>query len=58
VWVYIPTKLSEDSNFKYKLGDPVRITLDTKTGDLEITKVSHEEAEKQGWARRERYRKK
>ena len=39
LWVYLPNKISEDSNFALKAGDPVEITL-SKDGELTMKPIS------------------
>jgi hypothetical protein len=56
VWVYVPTKVSEDTAFPFKVGDPCEVEIDTQRG-LVVRPLSVKEASLRGWARRERYRK-
>jgi len=54
IWIYVPTKISEDSAFPFKAGDPCEIELDTKEGKLLIKPIGLEKAEKEGWSKRRR----
>lgn len=53
LWVYLPNKISEDSNFALKAGDPVEITL-SKDGELALKPISEDKAIEQGWSTRRR----
>ncbi|MGH2639304.1 MAG: hypothetical protein ACRDF4_08510 [Rhabdochlamydiaceae bacterium] len=57
VWIYVPTKVSEDSAFPFKISEPCEVEIDSKKPSLSITPISHEKALKQGWARRSRFTK-
>lgn len=57
VWVYVPTKVSEDSAFPFKVGDPCEVEIDADTKSLAVRPLSVKEANLRGWARRDRYRK-
>ena len=50
----MPTKISEDSAFPFKIGDPCEIEIDTKKNQLSVRTVSQEKALKDGWSRRPR----
>jgi hypothetical protein len=57
IWIYIPTKVAEDTSFQFKVGDPCFVEIDTSRGWLVIKPISLEEAKKLGWAERPRKRK-
>lgn len=54
VWVYIPTKVSEDTAFPFKIGMPCLVEIDTKKGCLNVRSISEKEAVKLGWRKRKR----
>ncbi len=54
IWIYVPTKVSEDTAFPFKIGEPCEVEIDTTTKDLTIRPITKEKASKLGWARRER----
>ncbi|MHB8565519.1 MAG: hypothetical protein ACYC7D_04465 [Nitrososphaerales archaeon] len=58
VWIYVPTKISEDTAFPFKVGDPCEFNLDVKKSQLVITPLPLEKSEKLGWAKRVRSKKK
>jgi hypothetical protein len=49
VWIYIPTKVSEDSSFPLKVGDPCLVQLDLERKQLLIKRIGREDAVKLGW---------
>jgi len=57
VWVYIPTKVSEDTAFPFEIGDPCAVEIDTDRKSLSVKPLSPKEANQKGWSRRERYKK-
>jgi len=48
-WIYIPTKVSEDSSFPLKVGDPCLVQLDLERKQLLIKRIGREDAVKLGW---------
>ena len=44
IWIYVPTKVAEDSGFPFSVGDPCDVTLDTKTSELFIRPIKEEQA--------------
>jgi len=54
VWIYVPTKLSEDTAFPFKVGDPCLVEIDMKQNRLIVKPVTEKEAVKSGWRKRER----
>lgn len=56
VWIYIPTKVSEDTAFPFKIGDPCEVEIDTSRRQLVVTPISVEKAQELGWAKRQRHR--
>ncbi|MCL4436712.1 MAG: hypothetical protein M1503_09575 [Thaumarchaeota archaeon] len=54
IWIYVPAKISEDTAFPFKPGDPCQIEIDLEKRQLTVTQISEDEAQKQGWAKRPR----
>jgi hypothetical protein len=49
IWIYVPTKVSEDTAFPFKVGDPCLIQLDLDRKQLMIRQISREKAITMGW---------
>jgi hypothetical protein len=49
IWIYVPTKVSEDTAFPFKVGDPCLIQLDLDRRQLMIRQISREKAITMGW---------
>lgn len=49
IWIYVPTKVSEDTAFPFKVGDPCLIQLDLERRHLLIRQISREKAVSMGW---------
>jgi hypothetical protein len=49
IWVYIPTKISEDTAFPFNVGEPCLIELDIQRKQLLVRQVSREKATSMGW---------
>ena len=49
IWIYVPTKVSEDTAFPFNVGDPCLIQLDTERKQLLVRQISHEKAVTMGW---------
>ena len=54
VWIYVPTKVTEDTAFPFRVGDPCQIEIGEKEASLTIRPVSVARAVKEGWAKRAR----
>jgi hypothetical protein len=54
IWVYVPTKVSEDTAFPFKIGDPCSVKIDERRKQLIVKPISKEEAIEQGWRERNR----
>jgi len=54
IWIYIPTKVSEDTAFPFKIGMPCLVDMKIEEGFLDIKPISEKEAVKLGWRKRER----
>ena len=49
IWIYVPTKVSEDTAFPFKVGDPCLIQLDVERRQLLVRQISGEKAVTMGW---------
>jgi hypothetical protein len=49
IWIYIPTKVSEDTAFPFKVGDPCLIQLDIERRQLLVRQIASERAISMGW---------
>jgi len=54
VWIYIPTKVSEDTAFPFEIGMPCLVEMKVEEGCLNIKPISEKEAVKLGWRKRKR----
>lgn len=54
IWVYVPTKVSEDTAFPFKIGMPCLVRIDKEKSELIVNRISEEEAVKLGWRKRTR----
>jgi len=54
IWIYIPTKVSEDTAFPFKIGMPCLVEMNIEEGFLNIKPISEKEAVKLGWRKRKR----
>jgi hypothetical protein len=52
VWIYIPTKVSEDTAFPFKIGMPCLVEIDEKKGQLIVKPIAEKEATELGWQKR------
>jgi hypothetical protein len=49
IWIYVPTKVSEDTAFPFRVGDPCLIQLDLERRHLVIRQISRDKAVSMGW---------
>jgi hypothetical protein len=54
IWIYVPTKVSEDTAFPFKIGMPCLVAIREKERQLVVKPISEKEAEKLGWRKRMR----
>jgi len=54
IWIYVPTKVSEDTAFPFKVGMPCLVEIDEQKGLLIVKPISEKEAIKNGWRKRMR----
>ena len=52
IWVYIPTKISEDTAFPFKIGAPCLVEINE--GKLFVKSISEDKALEMGWRKRVR----
>ena len=55
VWIYVPAKVSEDSAFPFKPGDPAEVTITEDNSSLTVKPISIAKAKQRGWAKRQRH---
>lgn len=56
IWVYVPTKVSEDTAFPFEIGMPCVVEINREKKQLIVKPISEKEAEGLGWRRRLRKR--
>ena len=49
IWLYVPAKVSEDTAFPFKVGDPCLIELDIERRQMLVRQISREKAISMGW---------
>jgi hypothetical protein len=54
IWIYVPTKVSEDTAFPFKIGMPCSVEIDEEKRQLVVRQISEKEAMKLGWRKRMR----
>ena len=54
IWIYVPTKVSEDTAFPFKIGMPCLVEIDEEKRQLVVKPMSEKEATKLGWRKRTR----
>lgn len=54
IWVYVPTKVSEDTAFPFKIGVPCLVEINEERKQLVVKPISEKEATKFGWRKRNR----
>ena len=54
IWVYVPTKVSEDTAFPFKIGAPCLVEINDEKKQLLVKLVSEKEAVELGWRKRAR----
>ena len=54
IWVYVPTKVSEDTAFPFKIGVPCLVEINEEKRQLVIKTISEIEAVELGWRQRNR----
>jgi hypothetical protein len=54
IWVYVPTKVSEDTAFPFKVGSPCLVKINEEKRALIVQAISEKEATSFGWRKRKR----
>jgi hypothetical protein len=54
IWVYVPTKVSEDTAFPFKIGSPCLVEIDEVKKQLTIKPIAEKKAFEFGWRTRSR----
>ena len=54
IWIYVPTKVSEDTAFPFELGMPCLVEIHKEKRQLIVRPISEKEAIKLGWRKRRR----
>jgi len=54
IWVYVPTKVSEDTAFPFEVGMPCLVEINEGKGELVVKPIPEKEAMKLGWRKRMR----
>jgi len=53
-WIYVPTKVSEDTAFPFEIGMPCLVEIDEERRQLIVKQILEKEATKLGWRKRMR----
>ncbi|MCJ7423778.1 hypothetical protein MUP01_05865 [Candidatus Bathyarchaeota archaeon] len=56
IWVYVPTKVSEDTAFPFEIGMPCIVEINEQKRRLVVKPISEKEAIELGWRKRIRRR--
>jgi len=54
IWVYIPTKISEDTAFPFKVGNPCLVEIGDAKNQVSVKQISEKRAIELGWRKRAR----
>jgi hypothetical protein len=54
IWIYVPTKVKEDTAFPLNIGDPCFVEISGDGASLNVKRISLEEASELGWQERRR----
>jgi hypothetical protein len=54
IWIYVPTKVSEDTAFPFEIGMPCLVEINEEKERIIIAPISEKEAIKLGWRKRRR----
>jgi hypothetical protein len=54
IWIYVPTKIQEDTAFPFEVGDPCTVEIGDDGASLNVKRISPEEATERGWQQRRR----
>jgi hypothetical protein len=53
IWVYVPTKVSEETAFPFKAGSPCLVEINEEKRTLIVKPISEKEATELGWRKTE-----
>jgi hypothetical protein len=54
IWVYVPTKVSEDTAFPFKIGAPCLVEINEGRNQLVVKPIPEKKATELGWRKRKR----
>jgi hypothetical protein len=49
IWIYIPTKVGEDTAFPFRVGDPCLIQLEPERRQVSVRQIARDKAVSMGW---------
>ena len=49
IWIYVPTKVQEDTAFPFEIGDPCLVEIGGDGASLNVKTISLEDAAELGW---------
>jgi hypothetical protein len=52
IWIYVPTKVSEDTAFPFKIGMPCLVEINEEKRQIIVKPISEKEGTKLGWRKR------
>ena len=52
IWIYVPTKVSEDTAFPFKIGMPCLVEINEGKRQIIVKTILEKEATKLGWRKR------
>lgn len=52
IWIYVPTKVSEDTAFPFEVGVPCLVEINEERRQLVVKPISEKDATKLGWRKR------
>jgi hypothetical protein len=55
IWIYVPSRVSEDTAFPFHPGDPVEVAIDKDGQGISVKQISVAKALQRGWTKRRRY---
>jgi hypothetical protein len=55
IWVYVPSRVSEDTAFPFHAGDPVEVAIEKDDQGMSVRPISVGKALQRGWTKRRRY---
>ena len=55
IWIYVPSRVSEDTAFPFHAGDPVEVAIEKDDQGMSVRPISVGKARQRGWTNRRRY---